>query len=152
MTDIFLRQFNESIFKSKNKNVKANINLISEIEIEFNSQPDTIYSHSPKQYPVEFLCFIGGVISLWTGFSVASIYAYGKHVFNKKQNEIEQMNKDNITVNNYIHNHNQIHNHKHFVFINNKINDKISSIKKLRKIVKKKRNCVIKQVNINQDN
>ena len=93
---------------------------------------------------------------MWTGFSVFSIYAYAKHILNRKQNKIEQMDQANVTLNSYNYNHNHIINHnqihKHFVFINDKKNDKISSIKKLRKIVKKNKNCVINKVDINQDN
>ena len=136
-------------FLKLNKNTKADVNLVSFVRVQFNNKPDTIYIHSQQQYPVEFICLIGGVILLWTGFSVSSIYAYGKK-FVGKQNKIEQMDQANVTANNYYHSHN--HTHKNFVFINNKINDKISSIKKLRKIVKRKKNCVISQVNIDQDN
>ena len=148
--DEYLKLFDKSNFKSNNKNAKADINLISQIYIDFNNEPDTIYTHSPQQYPIEFICLIGGIISLWTGFSVYSIYASGKQIFNRKQNKIEQIDQANVSVNNYNQIHNHFHNQKHFVFINNKMNDKIS-MKKLRKIVKKK-NCVINQVNINKDN
>ena len=57
---------------------------MSEVFIEFNNEPDTIYTHSPQQHPVEFICLIGGIISLWTGFSIFSIYAYGKNFFNRR--------------------------------------------------------------------
>ena len=130
-----------TFFSFTDQKKKADINLLSQIHIYFNTEPDTIYTHSPHQYPIEFICLIEGVISLWTGFSVVSIYAYGKRVFNRKQNKVEQIDHDNVGVNNYNQIHNHFHNHfynqKHFVFINNKMNDKISSIKKLRKIVKK---------------
>ena len=106
---------------------KNNIESISYVDIQCYT-PDTIYSHSPQQYPVEFICFIGGVISMWTGFSIISIYAYGKHVFNRKQNEKEHKEPVNV----------HIHINKKFVFINNKINDKISSLKKIKKILKEK--------------
>ena len=57
---------------------KVNFNALSTVSIVFGDEPDTIYRHSPQQPPVEFVCFIGGVISLWTGISVLSLYAYGK--------------------------------------------------------------------------
>ena len=56
----------------------------------FGDEPDTIYTHSPQQYPIEFICFIGGVISLWIGFSVISIYAYGKQVLSKNKTKLSQ--------------------------------------------------------------
>ena len=68
VVDDYLKLFNKT-FKSNNKNAKPDINLTSIIYIEFNNEPDTIYTHSPQQYPIEFICLIGGVISLWTGFS-----------------------------------------------------------------------------------
>ena len=84
----YLEWFSNKTFKSKNKN--ANINLISNIYIYINDEPDTIYTHSPQQHPIEFICFIGSVISLWTGFSVISMYAYGKRVFRRNQNQNEK--------------------------------------------------------------
>ena len=119
-------KFNET-FKSNNKNAKADINLLSLVQIYFNNEPDTIYTHSPQQYPIEFICLIGGVISLWTGFSVFSIYAFGKRLIRREENQIEPIKSFNVTVSNI---------HKHF-FV--KKNDRIL-IKKLRKIVKKKNN------------
>ena len=127
--DEYLKQFNITNFKARNKNARADISLVSQIILQFNTEPDTIYTHSPQQYPIEFICFIGGVISLWTGFSVLSIYAFGKRFLGRKQNKIEP----NTTPVYVIHNH-----IKKIVFINNKKNDKISSIKKLRKFEKKK--------------
>ena len=46
----------------------------------FGDEPNTIYTHSPQQYPIEFICLIGWMISLWTGFSVMSMYGYGKEL------------------------------------------------------------------------
>ena len=128
--DEFLKLLNEAL-KSNIKTTKANINLMSGIDIYFNNEPDTIYAHSPQQYPIEFICLIGGVISLWTGFSVFSIYAYGKHVFNRKQDKIE------VNVNSV--------NNKKIASINKK-NDKISSLKNVMKMMKilKRKNQVIK--------
>ena len=77
-----LERFNSSTFKL-NKN---HFDKITFIEIDFSGQPDTIYMNTPLQKPVEFNCFIGGIISLWTGFSMLSIYAYGKRFFIKKSN------------------------------------------------------------------
>ena len=130
------KSFNESPFKSNNKNAKADINSISKIFIKFNKEPDMIYTHSPQQHPVKFLCLIGGIISLWTGFSLISIYDYTRKIFIRKENKIEQMDQPNIIVKNYYtHNHTHNHIHKHFI----SINKKISVIKKLRKIIKKKK-------------
>lgn len=65
--------------KEFNQNLRhINISKITMVTISFGDEPDTIYTHSPQQYVVEFICFIGGVISLWTGFSIMSMYAYGK--------------------------------------------------------------------------
>ena len=55
-----------------------NSNLVTSIDIVFHDDPDTIYSHSPQQHFVEFACYAGGVIALWTGFSIMSLYGYGK--------------------------------------------------------------------------
>ena len=65
-------------FNATKRGMKYNNSLITQVQIVFDGEPDIIYRHSPSQYPVEFICFIGGVISLWTGFSVFSLYAYGK--------------------------------------------------------------------------
>ena len=45
------------------------------------------------------LCLIGGVISLWTGFSVLSMYAFGKQIFKKQQNKIEEIKVNTNAVN-----------------------------------------------------
>ena len=134
--------FSERTFKSKNPNVKSDINLRSIVRILFNKEPDTIYIHSPQQYPIEIICFIGGVISLWTGFSVISIYAYGKQYFRRNQNKVELIKTVLGAVNN-----------RKRVLIN-KMNDKISSLQtklnKVMKVIKIKKknkitsgNCVI---------
>ena len=51
------------------------------------------YIHSPYQHPIEFICFIGSVISLWTDFSVISMYAYGKRFFRRNQKQKQKMKK-----------------------------------------------------------
>ena len=129
----FLKLVGKS-FKSNFKTTKSDINLISRIDIYFNNEPDTIYAHSPQQYPIEFICLIGGVISLWTGFSVLSLYAFGKRIINRKQNKIEAIKVNVNSVNN-----------KKIASINKK-NDKISSLKNVMKMMKilKKKNQVIK--------
>ena len=126
---IIYKYFNKTTFKSK-----LNINLMSSLQIEFNNDPETIYTHLPQQYPIEFICFTGGVISLWTGFSVLSLYAFGKRIINRKQNKIEAIKVNVNSVNN-----------KKIASINKK-NDKISSLKNVLKTVKilKKKNQVIK--------
>ena len=58
---------------------------ISTVSIIFGDQPDTIYIHSPQQFLAEFICFVGGVISLWTGFSVISMYNYGEQFFRRRK-------------------------------------------------------------------
>ena len=98
--DKFLQYVNNSTFKLNNKNAKIHINLISMIFIDINKEPDTIYTHSPQQHPIECICFIGGVISLWTGFSVISIYAYGKRFFGRNQNKVELIKRIDEAVNN----------------------------------------------------
>ena len=128
------KYLNKTFFKL-NKNAKADINLVSIVYINFNDDPDTIYTHSPQQYPIEFICFVGGIASLWAGFSVASMYAYGKHVFNRKQNKIEAI-KVNVSA---------INNKK--IASTNK-NDKTSSVKNVMKAMKilKKKNQVAKSI------
>ena len=61
--DKLLNDVNQTIYKSNNTKAKADINLLSYIQFQFYNEPDTIYTHSPQQHPIEFICFIGGVIS-----------------------------------------------------------------------------------------
>ena len=105
--DKLLQYFNGT-FKSNNPNAKSGIHSISTIIISSSNDPETIYIHSPKQYPIEFICFIGGVISMWTGLSVNSIYDYGKRFFIKIQNKGEEWDKNNVIV--YEHYHIHMHN------------------------------------------
>ena len=76
-------------FLSKNYS-EYNSNLVTSIEIVFNNNPDTIYTHSPQQYFVEFACYIGSVIALWFGISVMSLYAYGKMFLLKNITQIKE--------------------------------------------------------------
>ena len=116
--------------KRNNFNLSTNhINSISSIQIvTFN--PSIIYRHSAQQLPVEFICFIGGVIKLWTGFSIYSIYVYGKQVFSINQNKIEPMKSSNNKVN------------KKIALINDKtsyLENKLNKAMKIVKILKKNR-------------
>ena len=70
---------------------QLNINAFTTVTLWFGDEPDTIYRHSPQQPPIEFICFIGGVISLWTGFSVLSMYAYGKRFFVRQTNKSDEL-------------------------------------------------------------
>ena len=70
---------------------QLNINAFTVITLLFGGEPDTIYRHSPQQPPIEFICFIGGVISLWTGFSVLSLYAYGKRFFVRQTKNSDEL-------------------------------------------------------------
>ena len=50
----------EDVIKIENKlksnlNAKAGLNLLSTVQISFNNEPDMIYTHSPQQYPIEFM-------------------------------------------------------------------------------------------------
>ena len=74
--DAFLSNMGEHMNQSGIK-----IGSVIEIRIIFSEEPDTIYIHLPEVYCIEFVCFIGGVISLWTGFSIFSLYAHGKRLF-----------------------------------------------------------------------
>ena len=130
LIEAFLEIFNET-FKLNNKNAKSDINFISQIIIQFNNEPDIIYTHSPQQYPIEFICLIGWVISLWTGFSVISLFDFGKRFFNKKQTEIEPIKVNVNMVNKKI-------------FLINKNNNKTSSLKNVIKMKFLKKNQVIK--------
>ena len=62
------KKYLNKTFLKLNKNAKADINLVSIVYINFNDDPDTIYTHLPQQYPIEFICFIGGIVLLWTRF------------------------------------------------------------------------------------
>ena len=133
---IALLIFNKS-FKSNNPNAKSDINLMLAVRIYFNmNEPDTIYTYSPQQYPIEFICFIGGLISLWTGFSVISTYSYGKRFFRRNQNKVESIKTVDGAVNS-----------RKIVLIS-KLNNKISLQTKLNKVMKvmkiKKKNQVSK--------
>ena len=69
--------------------------LVTSIDIVFHDDPDTIYRHSPQQHFVEFACYIGGVIALWTGFSVMSLYAVGQRLFTNQIKRDDQRRKSN---------------------------------------------------------
>ena len=66
-------------------------NSLIHLKISVSNNPDKIYSHSPQQHVVEFLCFVGGVISLWTGFSVLSLYGYAKQFFMRKNQQVNSV-------------------------------------------------------------
>ena len=114
-------QVNTSIFKS------LDYNLIICIKIMFGDEPDTIYTHSPQQYPVEFICFIGGVISLCTEFSVMSMYGYGKGLLREQKLKSK---KSVVLVNNF--------------YVSKKKNGKVMAVKK---ILNKNPNTAAKQIN-----
>src|SRR2546423_741234 len=42
--------------------------------------PDTNYEYLPKFETVEFLCYLGSVISMWVGWSILSLYSGLRHV------------------------------------------------------------------------
>ena len=70
---------------------KNDTQLMTHLKIVFGDEPDTIYIHSLQQYPIEFVCFIRGVISLWTGFSIFSMYTYGKRFFIGQNNSHQKI-------------------------------------------------------------
>ena len=76
-----------------NKTNQFNFKAFTSVTIKFGDEPDTIYTHSPQLYFIEFICFIGGVFSLWTGFSVMSIYAVGKEFFGRLNHNANQKAK-----------------------------------------------------------
>ena len=81
------------VLSSLNKTGKITRNYsdsLTHVRIIFGDEPDTIYNHSPQQYPVEFICFIGGVISLWTGFSIISTDEKWKR-FMMRQNQVKEV-------------------------------------------------------------
>ena len=117
-----LPKLNSSTFKLD----KNDINLITSIQIIFGDEHDTIYAHSPQQKLVEIISFVGGIISLWTGFSVLSIYAYGKRIFIRNQIEKQSQKSIQVLINNI---------NKFFI---NKTNDKMSIVNKIWKFIKKK--------------
>ena len=77
-------------------NKETNINNISVIGISYDDEPDTIYNHTPQQEIVEFVCFFCGVISLWTGFSIFSMYTFSRKVLirSKKTLKLNTVNKN----------------------------------------------------------
>ena len=42
---------------------------------------------------------------MWTGLSVNSIYAYGKWLFRRIQNRVEELGKNKVIVNKHYHIH-----------------------------------------------
>ena len=81
------------VMERLSKYPKYKINLVTTIDIEFVGDSDTIYTHSPEQYFVEFACYIAGVIALWTGVSVMSLYAYTKRFFMRKFAQTTNLNQ-----------------------------------------------------------
>ena len=142
--DHLLHQSNKS---STTKLKKGPTKQISYVEVVSSDDPDTIYRHSPLQKSVEFICFIGGVISLWTGFSVFSLYDYAKRLFIRNKNKVEPLKSANAN--------NGINRKK--AFISNKKNNKISQLEtKLNKVIKvmkilNKKNRVIKATSDHND-
>ena len=51
------KKYLNKTFLKLNKNAKADINLVSIVYINFNDDPDTIYTHSAQQYPIQFIMF-----------------------------------------------------------------------------------------------
>ena len=43
--------------KSRNKIINSIVNLMSSILINFNNESDTMYTHTPQQYPIEFMFY-----------------------------------------------------------------------------------------------
>ena len=119
--------FNEYYDMKIMTNIKNYINKIgSVIRIYASGEPDTIIAHSPQFYPINFICFIGGVISLWTGFSLYSLYGYGKWIFNrKKENKITPKKTANKKISKIIKQ-------------NNELNCKLNKVMKVVKIIRKK--------------
>ena len=79
---------------------------------------------------------------MWTGFSVLSLYAYGKRVFNRKQNKVEPKVEQKVPIKVLVQHqiyHSFPHqlNHKKYLAIKNLKNDKTYSLKKIRKLIKK---------------
>ena len=83
--------YSSKIFQNTPLN-NSNNSTLSIVEIYFANKPDLIYNHSPAQYPIEFTGFICGATSLWTGFSVISIYKYAKRIFILKKKKSKKIN------------------------------------------------------------
>lgn len=101
--------------------------------VHVSGQPDTIITHSPQFYPIELMCFIGGLISMWTGFSVFALWNYGEQLLGKKQTQTHPIKSANFYV--------QHHNIKKIFFVNKKTKSKLSTSKKFRKFFMKKKFC-----------
>ena len=57
--------------------LKIDTNFITFVEIQCND-PDTIYLVTPHQHHIQLISWIAVTISLWTTFSIVSMYAYRK--------------------------------------------------------------------------
>ena len=95
-----------SISKIEDYNLKSirgyNINSLTLFEFVAANEPDTHYIHSPHQLFVEYICYVAGVISLWTGFSILSIYSFAKRFWINKNIQVDHV-KDNSLDNNRLY-------------------------------------------------
>ena len=71
-------------------------------ELIATNQPDTHYIHCPEQLLVEYICHVAGVISLWTGFSILSIYSFAKRFYRERNVKIDIV-KNNSLCNNCLY-------------------------------------------------
>ena len=105
LTEIYSIKIN-SISEIENYNLQAikgyNINSLTLFEFVASNEPDTHYVHSPQQLFVEYICYIAGVISLWTGFSILSIYSFAKRFWMNKNIQVDHV-KDNSLYNNRLY-------------------------------------------------
>lgn len=102
-----------------NEYPNLNYESVSVVEVASTDEPDTIYRHSPEQQLVEFICYTAGVISLWTGFSILSVYHFGKKFYQNRQNRKQKKEK--------IFNFRQIINQDNLLFWRNQRNPAVVS-------------------------
>ena len=84
---------------SKQNYPQYNSDLVTLIQVVFHDYPDTIYSHSPQQHFVEFACYTGGIIAMWTGVSIIKWYGYGVRFFSQSNQQNHQSNQLDQTSN-----------------------------------------------------
>lgn len=94
-SDCFSEYYNIKMITDQTNWVKN----ASFVRVLISDEPDNIITHSPQFYPIELMCFVGGLISLWTGFSIYSVFGYGKWIFRKNKNKIESV-QANVGANN----------------------------------------------------
>ena len=59
------------------------------VSIRMASSEYTIYNYSPKYDPIEFVSYIGGIVSLWLGFTFIGIFDYAEAIVNLVKSKVK---------------------------------------------------------------